>query len=380
MNGTKRIAATIAMAAVCLMMCMPVSAASTNAMAYDAVLEDAAKELSKVIGTDTTVAIVAEDPNSDAFPQRLSSDLEMALMDKGCRVLDRSNIESIVSELEFQTSGLVDDDQAVSIGHMLGARMMIVAGSTGGVSSHGLDIQLIDVETTLVVRHLTYEIKYDAAFLNILEGGSSDIGDQRFSIGLRGGVSIGFNKAHEDMVGTGTKPAENTPMAFVPTLAAFYRFTDTLKLQLGLSFCRDTGIDVLGLYDDSTGRLLDIHVAYSTLDVPVMVSWSFIRRPVEVSALAGAYVSLPLTAANISYSIEGYGDLKGSVDMDGFTFGAVAGFDVGFDLGPGRLVLDARVFYDAVPSKAKGELLGDEPQGVMHRRGFVASAGYMFGL
>lgn len=380
MNGTKRIAATIAMAAVCLMMCMPVSAASTNAMAYDAVLEDAAKELSKVIGTDTTVAIVAEDPNSDAFPQRLSSDLEMALMDKGCRVLDRSNIESIVSELEFQTSGLVDDDQAVSIGHMLGARMMIVAGSTGGVSSHGLDIQLIDVETTLVVRHLTYEIKYDAAFLNILEGGSSDIGDQRFSIGLRGGVSIGFNKAHEDMVGTGTKPAENTPMAFVPTLAAFYRFTDTLKLQLGLSFCRDTGIDVLGLYDDSTGRLLDIHVAYSTLDVPVMVSWSFIRRPVEVSALVGAYVSLPLTAANISYSIEGYGDLKGSVDMDGFTFGAVAGFDVGFDLGPGRLVLDARVFYDAVPSKAKGELLGDEPQGVMHRRGFVASAGYMFGL
>lgn len=36
--------------------------------------------------------------------------------------------------------------------------------------------------------------------------------------------------------------------------------------------------------------------------------------------------------------------------------------------------------YDAVPSKAKGELLGEEPQGVMHRRGFVASAGYMFGL
>lgn len=380
MNGTRRIAATIAMAAVCLMMCMPVSAASTKAMSYDAVLEDAAKELSRAIGTDTAVAIVAEDSLNDVFPQRLSSDLEMALMDKGCRVLDRGNIDAIVSELEFQTSGLVDDDQAVSIGHMLGARMMIVAGSTGGVSSHGLDIQLIDVETTLVVRHLTYEIKYDSSFLNILDGGSSNIGDQRFSIGLRGGVSIGFNKAHEDMVGAGTKPAEKTPLAFVPTLAAFYRVTDTLKVQLELSFCRDTWIDVLGLYDDSTGRLLDIHLSYSTLDVPIMLSWSFIRRPVEVSALVGAYVSLPLTAANISYSIEGYGDLKGSVDMDGFTFGAVAGFDVGFDLGPGRLVLDARVFYDAVPSKARGELLGDEPQGVMHRRGFVASAGYMFGL
>lgn len=380
MNATKRIAATIAMAAVCLITCFPVFAASTKAMSYDAVLEDAAKEFSRAIGTDTTVAIVAEDSGSEAFSQRLSSDLEMALMDKGCRVLDRGNIDAIVSELEFQTSGLVDDDQAVSIGHMLGARMMVVAGSTGGVSSHGLDIQLIDVETTLVVRHLTYEIKYDSSFLNILDGGSSNIGDQRFSIGLRGGVSIGFNKAHEDMVGAGTKPAEKTPLAFVPTLAAFYGFTDTLKLQLELSFCRDTGLDVLGLYDDSTGRLLDIHLSYSTLDVPIMLSWSFIRRPVEVSALVGAYVSLPLTAANISYSIEGYGDLRGSVDMDCFTFGAVAGFDVGFDLGPGRLVLDARVFYDAVPSKAKGELLGDEPQGVMYRRGFVASAGYMFGL
>lgn len=379
MNGTRRIAATIAMAAVCLMTCLPVFAASTNAMAYEAVLEDAAKELSKAIGS-STVAVVAEDSGSNAFAQRLSSDLGIGLSNKGCRVLDRSNIDAIVSELEFQTSGLVDDDQAVSIGHMLGARMMVVAGSTGGVSSHGLDIQLIDVETTLVVRHLSYEIKYDAAFLNILEGGSSNIGDQRFSIGLRGGVSMGFNKAHEDMVGTGTKPAEKTPLAFVPTLAAFYRFTDTLKVQLELSFCRDTGLDVLGLYDDSTGRLLDIHLSYSTLDIPVMLSWSFIRRPVEVSALVGAYVSLPLTAANISYSIEGYGDLKGSVDMEGFTFGAVAGFDVGFDLGPGRLVLDARVFYDAFPSKAKGELLGEKPQGVMYRRGFVASAGYMFGL
>ena len=379
MNGTRRIAATIAMAAVCLMTCLPVFAASTNAMAYEAVLEDAAKELSKAIGS-STVAVVAEDSGSNAFAQRLSSDLGIGLSNKGCLVLDRSNIDAIVSELEFQTSGLVDDDQAVSIGHMLGARMMIVAGSTGEVSSHGLDIQLIDVETTLVVRHLSYEIKYDSSFLNILDGGSSNVGDQRFSIGLRGGVSMGFNKAHEDMVGTGTKPAEKTPLAFVPTLAAFYRFTDTLKVQLELSFCRDTGIDVLGLYDDSTGRLLDIHLSYSTLDIPVMLSWSFIRRPVEVSALIGAYISLPLTAANISYSIEGYGDLKGSVDMDGFTFGAVAGFDVGFDLGPGRLVLDASVFYDAVPSKAKGELLGDEPQGVMHRRGFVASAGYMFGL
>ncbi len=379
MKGTKRIAATIAMAAVCLMTCLPVFAASTKAMPYDAVLEDAAKELSKAIGS-STVAVVAEDSGSDAFAQRLSSDLGKALSNKGRLVLDRSNIDAIVSELEFQTSGLVDDDQAVSIGHMLGARMMVVADSSGSVSSHSLDIQLIDVETTLVLKHLSYEIKYDAAFLNILEGGSSDIGDQRFSIGLRGGVSIGFNKAHEDMVGTGTKPAEKTPMAFVPTLAAFYRFADTLKVQLELSFCRDTGIDVLGLYDDSTGRLLDIHLSYSTLDIPVMLSWSFIRRPVEVSALVGAYISLPLTAANISYSIEGYGDLSGSVDMDGFTFGAVGGFDVGFDLGPGRLTIDARVFYDAVPSKAKGELLGEESQGVMHRRGFVASVGYMFGI
>lgn len=379
MNGKRRIAATIAMAAVCLMICLPVSAASTKAMPYDEVLDDAAEELSKAIGS-STVAIVATDDQSEAFAQRLSKDLGIGLADQGSLVLDRGNIDAIVSELEFQTSGLVDDDQAVSIGHMLGARMMVVADSTGNVSSHSLDIQLIDVETTLVLKHLTYEIKYDAAFLNILEGGSSNIGDQRFSIGLRGGVSVGFNKAHEDMVGAGAKPAEKTSMAFVPTIAAFYRFADTLKVQLELSFCRDTGINVLGLYDDSTGRLLDVHVSYSTLDIPVMLSWSFIRRPVEVSALVGAYVSLPLTAANISYSIKGYGDLKGSVDMEGFTFGAVGGFDVGFDLGPGRLVLDARVFYDAVPSKAKGELLGDEPQGVMHRRGFVASVGYMFGL
>ncbi len=78
MKGTRRIAATIAMAAVCLMMCLPVFAASTRAMPYDEVLEDAADELSKAIG-QSTVAIVATDGQSEAFAQRLSKDLGVGL-------------------------------------------------------------------------------------------------------------------------------------------------------------------------------------------------------------------------------------------------------------------------------------------------------------
>ena len=35
-------------------------------------------------------------------------------------------------------------------------------------------------------------------------------------------------------------------------------------------------------------------------------------------------------------------------------------------------------FYDLTPSKAKGDLLGEEPQGLIYRKGIVVSAGYIF--
>lgn len=370
MKTLKRIVIILMLLAVCL----PLFAAADN---YDAAVREIVETFTKVLGSKTTVAFVSMDADSDGFSQRFVSDIERNLVNRDVIVLDRSNIDAIVKELEFQTSGLVDDDQAVSIGHMLGAQMIISAKASNLVSSYHIDIQLIDIETTLVKRHLVYDLKYDQNLRNIINGTSDNIGSQKIGIGLRGGMSFEFNKAHEDMVGTGPRPAEESPKGFVPTLTAFYRVTDTLKLQLELSYLKN-GIDVYGFYDDYSGYTLNIDVRYSTLDIPLLIAWNFIQKPISVDIYGGAYISIPVSTCNIGYEIEDYGDLKGSVDVTGVVFGVVGGFDAGFRIGPGNVVIDARFFYDLTPSRAKGDLLGDEPQGLIYRKGVVASVGYVF--
>ena len=373
MRKLKKAAVLFAM----IMACFAVFAATTS---YDSAVREIVDTFVKVLGTNTAVSFVSVETDSEGFRERFVSDVERNLINNDCTVLDRSNLDAIVAELKFQTSGLVDEDQAVSIGHMLGAKMIIAASAKNMVSSYHVDIQLIDVETTLVKRHLVFDLDYDSNLMNIIKGSTKNVGSQKIGIGVRGGASIEFNKAHEDMVGTTVRPAEKSPIGIVPTLSFFYRATETLKLQLEASFFMNNGIKVIGFYDEYTSRVLDIDVKYSTLDIPVLVSWTFIRRPMDVNVFGGAYASIPLGTANITYDIEDYGTLSGAVDITGVVFGVVGGFDFGFRIGPGNLVIDVRAFYDLKPSKAKGEIIGPEPQGLIYRRGAVVSAGYVFYL
>jgi len=63
------------------------------------------------------------------------------------RVVDRHNLDVIRAEQQLQISGEVDDETAVSIGHLIGAVYVI----TGGISPWGqanyLRLRVIDVET-----------------------------------------------------------------------------------------------------------------------------------------------------------------------------------------------------------------------------------------
>jgi len=190
----------IILALLIIVICIPLFAAADK---YEAALTEIVSSFAKVLGSDTPVAFVSVDSDSEGFAKRFISDVERGLVNSDVFVLDRSNIDAMMSELEFQTSGLVDEEQAVSIGHMLGAKMIISAKAYNMVSTYHVDIQLTDIETTLVKRHLIYDLKYDTNLMNILNGTSSNVGSQKIGIGARGGMAFEFNKAHEDMVGTG---------------------------------------------------------------------------------------------------------------------------------------------------------------------------------
>ena len=73
-----------------------------------------------------------------------------AVNDKNFSVVDRQRLDEIRKEQNFQTSGEVDDDQALSIGRFIGAQSIV----TGSVSTLGsryrITVRALDVETAKV--------------------------------------------------------------------------------------------------------------------------------------------------------------------------------------------------------------------------------------
>jgi len=63
------------------------------------------------------------------------------------RVVDRRNLDVIRAEQQFQLSGDVDDETAVSIGHLIGAAYVITGSITTWESNNYLRLRVINVET-----------------------------------------------------------------------------------------------------------------------------------------------------------------------------------------------------------------------------------------
>jgi curli biogenesis system outer membrane secretion channel CsgG len=74
--------------------------------------------------------------------------LEFQLVSSGLfKVVDRKTLDAIRLEQNFQMSGDVDDNSAVSIGKMLGANIVI----TGTGSTQRLTLKALDVKTAEIV-------------------------------------------------------------------------------------------------------------------------------------------------------------------------------------------------------------------------------------
>ena len=62
-------------------------------------------------------------------------------------MLERARINEILKEQNFQMSGMVSDETAVSIGKMLGAQAIIVGDISGSGNTRRLVFRCLDVET-----------------------------------------------------------------------------------------------------------------------------------------------------------------------------------------------------------------------------------------
>ena len=122
--------------------------ASENAQTLIEALEKSGRIISESLEAGVSVAIISITAPDLFEGEYALEELTIQLVNaRKFRVVDRHNLDVIRAEQRFQLSGEVDDETAVSIGHLIGAAYVI----TGGISPWGqanyLRLRVIDVET-----------------------------------------------------------------------------------------------------------------------------------------------------------------------------------------------------------------------------------------
>ena len=309
---------------------------AASAVKYDQFINQATEFFGSYLSSDIKVTLVNVESEYPEFSEELLNDLEKKLINFGCTVLDRKNTDAIVAELEFQSSGLVDDREAVSIGHMLGADMIIVGKATNKGDYMKLELSLIDISTTLVVRKEDWNIKYDGTLLSLMKGEGDTVGNKLFSVGLKGGMMFASNTPHEDMIGTGVNPDVENGKPIVASLFFAVRPFGSLKIQTEVDLTWKNYLRISGM------GIPETIIEYSSFEIPLILSYEAIKRPVSVEVYGGAYISMPLGDLKLTLTDVGSATIK----LKGNTLGVVGGFTVGKDLGPGKLFADFRVMND----------------------------------
>jgi TolB-like protein len=95
------------------------------------------------------LTVSSKDRDSAIF---VMDELEFQLVDTGSfTVVDRKTLDQVRTEQNFQSSGDVDDDSAVSMGKMLGADIVITGSISGTGSTQRLTVKALDVQTAEIV-------------------------------------------------------------------------------------------------------------------------------------------------------------------------------------------------------------------------------------
>jgi curli biogenesis system outer membrane secretion channel CsgG len=122
--------------------------ASENAQTLTEALVKSSLIISESLDSGISIAIISITAPDLFEGEYALEELTIQLVNaRKFRVVDRHNLDVVRAEQQFQISGEVDDETAVSIGHLIGAAYVI----TGGISPWGqanyLRLRIIDVQT-----------------------------------------------------------------------------------------------------------------------------------------------------------------------------------------------------------------------------------------
>jgi len=125
----------------------------------DKAIKNAVDTLQTKLPTGSVIMILKQNNNErNTINDVLDQLTRNVVQGQKLKVVDRSNQAIINAEQQFQLSGNVDDNSAVSIGKQLGARYAILCWVSGTMSTRKLNIRILDIETSVIVDQFVYDI------------------------------------------------------------------------------------------------------------------------------------------------------------------------------------------------------------------------------
>ena len=124
---------------------------SNTTAGIEGALERAAREVIKNIQQRSRVAIVYIVATDNSMSDFIAGELEYIWVNNGYTIIDRSQLNFIRREQDYQLSGEVDDDTAVSIGKFAGADFIVTGRVDGEGSLRRLRLRLINTTTAQVI-------------------------------------------------------------------------------------------------------------------------------------------------------------------------------------------------------------------------------------
>jgi TolB-like protein len=126
-----------------------------NDTTIEGAVNRAAEELIQSLPRGSTVAIIniaTTNRDSREMAEFVIDELAYLLVEtRQFKIVDRKSLDAIRAEQDFQFSGEVDDNSAVSIGKMLGASIVLTGSISGSGSTRRLRVKALDVMTAEIM-------------------------------------------------------------------------------------------------------------------------------------------------------------------------------------------------------------------------------------
>lgn len=159
-------------------------------------------------------------------------------------------------------------------------------------------------------------------------------------------------------------------------------FLSSLGIQTGLDVLANNGYKVNGTFTlGSVENSSTVTATYTSLELPILVTYDIGLGPVTLTLLLGPNISFPINKMKVTTS----NTITDSPKTNEWNiankaiFGITGGVAVALRLGPGSLVTDIRYTNDFTPVKG-GEKDSENPIDLFTRRALALSLGYQIRL